>query len=101
HIKALKHYLKDFPYLPYIPIVVFSRKATLKVRTTSDVTYSYKLLRLIKKYKEVVLSEQDKNEIFDRINAVNSKATYNRNQHITSIKQKVREKKASIRENKS
>ncbi len=99
HIRALKHYLTDFPYLPYIPIVVFSRKATLKVRTISEVTYSYSLLSVIKKYKEVVLNEQEKNEIYDRIHAVNSKATYKRRQHITSIKQRVTEKKDSIRQN--
>jgi len=99
HIKALKHYLRDFPCIPYIPIVVFSRKATLKVRTISEVTYSYNLLSVIKKYKEVVLNEQEKNEIYDQIHAVNSKATYNRRQHVALIKQRVTEKKDSIRQN--
>lgn len=96
HIKALKHFLRDFPNIQYIPIVVFSRKATLKVRTTSQVTYSFKLPEVIKKYREIILDEYEKNEIFDRISAVNSSATYDRNRHIKSIKLRVKEKKKSI-----
>lgn len=96
HINALKHFLQDFPNIRYFPIVVFSWRATLKVWTTSQVTYSFKLLGIIKKYEEIILGEYEKNEIFDRISAVNSSATYNRNQHIKLIKQKIKEKNKSI-----
>ncbi len=96
HIKVLKHYLQEFPNIQYIPIVVFSKKATLKVRTTSEVTYSHRLISVIKRYKEIVLDEYEKNEIYNQISAVNSSATYNRSQHIKAIKKRIKEKKKFI-----
>lgn len=97
HINALKRFLRDYPNIRYIPIVVFSRKATLKVRTTSEVTYSYKLLGVIKEYREIVLDEFEKNEIYNRISAVNSSTTFSQKQHIRSIKGKIKERNESIK----
>ncbi len=100
HIHALKHLLKDYPNLKYIPIVVFCSKATLKVNTVSAVTYSYDLLKLIKGYDEIALTQQEKKKIADRINAANVRAKYNRKQHIKMIRQKVTERAESISRNK-
>lgn len=64
HIKALKFHLSGYPYTKYIPIVVFTNRATLKVKTNSDVIYTYRLLRTMKQYDQVVLSDTTKDDIY-------------------------------------
>lgn len=74
HTLALKHHLKNFPKVKYIPIIVFSARAELKVKTTADVVYSMNLLKTIRKYTEVNLTKQDKDAIIEKINLVHIKS---------------------------
>ncbi|WP_257670485.1 NERD domain-containing protein [Parapedobacter tibetensis] len=96
HVFALKHHLRAFPNVKYIPIIVFSDDATLKITVYSNVTYSSQLLKVIKTYTEVILTEKEKDAIFDRLNAVNMKATYSQRKHIKAIRQKLKAREKSI-----
>ncbi|MEB1808321.1 MAG: NERD domain-containing protein [Bacillaceae bacterium] len=87
HIKALENALINFGQLTFIPIVVFSVNATLKVNVTSDVVYSVNLLKTINKYKEETLSNQQKQQIVNQLNAINNhKDKALKKQHVQSIK---------------
>lgn len=99
HIMALKHHLTAFPGIRYIPIVVFSNSATIKVKSTSAVINTSKLLRVIRQYAEEVLTEYEKNAIFEKINVVNISASYSRKQHIRSIKSRKQELHRKIQQN--
>ena len=85
HVQALKNTLVDYPSIPYIPIVVFSINADLKVKTSSHVVYSVNLLKTIKRYKEEVITDSQKEEIHSIMlsSNVNDKAT--RKEHVKAI----------------
>lgn len=99
HIMALKHHLTAFPGIRYIPIVVFSNSATIKVKSTSAVINTSRLLRVIRQYTEEVLTEYEKNAIFEKINVVNISTSYSRKQHIRSIKRRKQELDRKIQQN--
>lgn len=63
HIYALKHILKNYPFLRYYSIVAFTKRATLKTKTYTDVVYTHKLVKTIKKYDSAYINERTKNEI--------------------------------------
>jgi len=86
HVKALKVVLAEYPDLLYIPIVVFSINAELKTKTTSHVIYSARLLHTIRGYDQQVISESDKDCIFQRISSLNIKDRTARTKHVTDIK---------------
>lgn len=100
HVFALKHHLRAFPNVKYIPIVVFSDDATLKISTYSDVTYSSTLLETIKEYTEVNLTEKEKDVIIAQLNAVDKKASYSRRRHIKAIRQKLKAREMSLSQNR-
>lgn len=100
HIRALKSCLREYPNLEYISIIVFPSKADIKVNTNIDVVYSHRLIKTIKKYTDVNLMETDKEAIFQRINASNLIRTYDKRDHVKSIKQRIQRREDSIKENK-
>lgn len=63
HIYALKHVLKNYPFLRYFSIITFTKRATLKTKTYTDVVYTHKLVKTIKKYDSAYINERTKNEI--------------------------------------
>src|SRR5690606_13886590 len=100
HVLALKHHLRTLPNIAYIPIVVFSDKATLKTAIYSEVTYSSTLLETIKAYTDVNLTQKEKDAIIARLNAVNMKANYSRRKHIKAIRQKLKAHEDAISQNR-
>jgi hypothetical protein len=100
HIVALKNCLRRFPNINYIPVVVFSNSATIKVETDLLVIYSSELTKVIKEYSEAKLTTEDKEAIFERINSLNVSRTYKRSAHIKSINQRIDERDKSIEQNK-
>ncbi|KMQ60967.1 hypothetical protein ACM40_14750 [Chryseobacterium sp. BLS98] len=67
HIYALKHILKNYPFLRYYSIIAFTKRATLKTKTYTDVVYTHKLVKTIKKYDSAYINERTKNEIIATI----------------------------------
>ncbi|MGG7036622.1 MAG: NERD domain-containing protein [Flavobacterium sp.] len=100
HIKALKNCLREYPNIEYKSIIVFPSKTEIKVNTITDVIYSHQLLETIRKHSAVNLTETDKENILQKINASNLAKVYDRRQHIKSIKQSIRKREHSIDENK-
>lgn len=100
HIKALKNCLNEYPFIEYKSIIVFTSKAEIKVNTKTDVVNSLRLLATIKKHSAVILTETEKENIFKKINTLNLIDTYDKKQHIKSIKKRVQKLENSIRENK-
>ncbi|MBB6369425.1 NERD domain-containing protein [Chryseobacterium shigense] len=80
HIYALKHVLKNYKYLRYYSIITFTKRATLKTKTYTDVVYVNKLVKTIKRYDSFYLNEQTRNEVVATI--LNAK-TNNRNKDTT------------------
>jgi predicted RNA-binding Zn-ribbon protein involved in translation (DUF1610 family) len=100
HISTLKKCLAAYPTIPYHSIIVFSSRATIKVTTTTDVVYTSQLLRTIKQYTEHNLTEQEKENIFEAIKAMNSIATYDKRKHVKSIQQRIEKRENAIRDHK-
>lgn len=100
HISTLKKSLAAYPTIPYHSIIVFSSRATIKVTTTTDVVYTTQLLRTIKQYTDCNLTEQDKENIFEAIKAMNSIATYDKREHVKSIQQRIEKRENAIRDHK-
>ena len=90
HIRALKNCICEFPNIEYKSIIAFSTNADIKVNTTTDVVYSHKLIPTIKKYSKINLTQKEKEEIFQKINEQNLYKTYDKKQHIKSIKKKLK-----------
>lgn len=67
HILALKEVLKEYPDVPFISIIAFTIKATLKVKTESHVVYTTQVVKTIKKYTEKVISKDDVQKIYELI----------------------------------
>jgi predicted RNA-binding Zn-ribbon protein involved in translation (DUF1610 family) len=100
HINALKNCLDQYPNIKYIPIVVFSSKSNIKVKTTNHVLNSNQLIAAIKKYDKINLTEADKEKIFEKIIESNLVDKYDKNEHVESIKQQIHNREKHIRENK-
>jgi hypothetical protein len=58
HVLALSKQL-GFSLNKFIPIIVFSNGAELKVNTTHNVIYTTQINRVIKEYSEIKFSETD------------------------------------------
>jgi predicted RNA-binding Zn-ribbon protein involved in translation (DUF1610 family) len=100
HIRALKNYLREYPEVEYKSIIVFPRSTEIKVNTSAEVIYSHRLLKTILSYTDMKLTEADKEDIFQKIITSNLIKTYDRSQHIKSIKQRVMKRASAIAANK-
>lgn len=100
HIKALKECLIDYPHIKYYSIIVFSKNADIKVNTSQDVINSSQLLRTIKKYSDINLTETEKEKITKKIKSSNLIDSYDKRQHIKSIKKRINHREKSIAANK-
>lgn len=100
HIRALKSCLKEFPDLEYKSIIVFSTKAEIKIDTKIDVINVFGLIKTIKNCSTVNLSESDKDNIFQKINAANLIDSLSRREHVNSIKRRMNHREKTIQEKK-
>lgn len=100
HIKALKSCLKEYPNLEYKSIIVFSTKAEIKATTRIDVINSHRLIKTIKNYSHLNLSETDKEAIFQKINTSNLIGSYSKREHVKSIKRRIATREKTIQQNK-
>lgn len=100
HIKVLKTYLSKYPSINYIPIVVFLSKSDIKVKTTHDIINSRQLIHTIKKYNEINIEKREKEDIYKIINEANLVDTYDKTEHIKSIKKLIQKRKSDIQDNK-
>ena len=71
HIKALKHLLRDFENIPFISIIAFADKCTLKTNIKSGVIYFSEINKTILGYKKEVLSASKIAEAYQIIQKAN------------------------------
>ncbi|MBC2724269.1 NERD domain-containing protein [Desulfosporosinus sp.] len=88
HIQALKQNLQEYQELNYVPIIVFSIDADLKVKTNTKVIYSVELLKTIKGFTAETITDQQKEEIYSKLLALNVSDKEARTQHVEGIHKK-------------
>jgi hypothetical protein len=96
HVQALKEVLSDYTGIHYIPIVVFTTKADLKVTSSSEVIYSINLLKTIRKHTVEQISDGDRDGIFLQLKSLNVDNKENRKNHIKRIENGITEKKDKV-----
>lgn len=100
HIRALQYHLRAYPHIRYVSLVVFSSKASLRVKAKTPVIYMGQLNRTIKKYRDVNLTEQTKEDIHQTLLKLNAAKTFNQKEHVKSIQKRVQKRQESIRKGK-
>lgn len=98
HVQALKENLSEFGGIKFIPIVVFSTQTELKVEVKSEVIYTVKLLRTIKKYKEETINDESKEAIYNKIVSSNINSRDTRKEHVANIKQEKYKEQRKVNE---
>ncbi len=96
HVNVLKYYLKKYPDLKYIPIVVFSSDSEFKTEVPSNVIYYYELVGMIKSYIIKNITESELNEIYDILIQINGKHNHVNGNHLTNIKHALKDKETKI-----
>ena len=67
HIYSLKYFLKQYKYVNYISIIVFTEKSTLKTKTYTDVIHTNDLISTIRRYNQKKINDEIKNKITEEI----------------------------------
>ena len=75
HVYALQYLFKGIQDLPFHSIIVFTDKAELKTKTTTEVIYPKELVSLIKKFKSGKIDDSVVKELVYRISN-NGKSNY-------------------------
>ncbi|MBO7286927.1 MAG: topoisomerase DNA-binding C4 zinc finger domain-containing protein, partial [Bacteroidales bacterium] len=95
HVKALQILLK-ISRDKFMPIVAFLPQATLKCTTNEVVINSNKLLRTIRKYKNVILTDSEVDRIVMELSSLPRVDKKMRTKHVSDIKKDVEAKKKKI-----
>ncbi len=89
HLMALKAILKDYPEIPFVPIVAFTGDVILNVQAPNSIVIHCRDLNyVIEQYTKSILSEKVKNLIYYKLMLVNSNDKKLRKDHIASIRRK-------------
>ncbi len=97
HIQALKQNLDGVDSKVFISIVTFTTKTDLKVKTSSEVVYTMNLKKTIEKYKTKVLSNEDKDIIYNKLLNLNIDTKENRKIHVNNIREDIRNNDGKIK----
>lgn len=96
HIKALKEVLEEFGELPFISIIAFSPRATLKnIHVESDhtyVNYQMHVSEIIKSYRTPIISQYKARKIFEKLEPLNIKGLEAKINHAESIQNELKKK---------
>ncbi len=97
HSYAIKSYLKEWKYLPIVPIVVFCGDAVLaNVESNIHVVYDYNLLDLIRSYTTSYLSDSELQDVVVRLDVENVREVIDDKAHVRNLKAAVNEKNNKI-----
>ena len=86
HVKTIARMIGDERNVPIYNIVAFSRRATIKVDRSLPVMYWWNVVPYIKRHKEVHLTDDQANEIYNTLLSANVTDRAARKQHVTSVK---------------
>lgn len=96
HIKALKNVLKDYPPLPYVSIVAFSRNARIGMSSSTPVIYWDQILSVISQFGNRVLTEGQVSDVANSLLRSNKDSKESRKAHVSSVKTQVAMRKEMI-----
>ncbi len=99
HVQVFKDLLKEYPNMLYFPIVVFTRRSNLKVKTNTDVAYNVELEDTIKKYQTEIISDDIRDKIYKYLNTLNITDRKFRKEHIRRVQENKNERKNKISDN--
>lgn len=96
HIQALKEVLEEFGELPFISIIAFSPRATLKnINIESPhtfVNYQMHVSGIIKSYQKPVMSQYQARKIYEKLESLNIKGLDAKINHAQSIEKELQQK---------
>jgi ribosomal protein S27AE len=98
HVKALETLL-GLDEDRFIPIVAFSWNSDIKVKTKKPVVYISQLRRVILSYQQEKIYINDIKHIAERIICANVDSKDNRKEHVSSIRNKVKENDVKVSNN--
>lgn len=85
HVKAIEAAITSFKNIPIISIVAFSAKSTLKVKTTSHVTYFHRVNHIIRGYSDRVINDDELSSIVSLLQRVDINSAAVKKEHIASV----------------
>ena len=97
HISALSRKL-GLSVNKFIPIIVFSNRADLRINTAYNVIYISQINRLIKEYTDIKFQENDIQKLYDKISQLNIVSPETRKQHISEVRNIVATKEQMIQQ---
>ena len=100
HIKALKDLIPEFRYKNIKSIILFTKRAKLKVNCETSVTYFNKVNKIIKKYRNEKFTKEEVERIYNKINELNINSFKERKTHVKNVKRNIKQAKRSIRKNR-
>lgn len=95
HVKVLEQLL-ELKEDDFIPIVVFSVDADIKIKSSKHVVYTVNLNKVIRKYKEVKFSSDEVMMFVDKITNSNICSHETRKEHVNNIRNEISEKQNKI-----
>ena len=97
HAYAIRNYLKEWKYLPVVPVVVFCGEAVLSnVESSIPVIYDNNLLDLIRSYTTTYLSDADLQNVVTRLDVNNMREVVNDITHVQNLRAAVREENNKV-----
>jgi len=87
HTYTIKNYLKDWKYLPVVPVVVFCGSAVLaNVQSSISVIYDSNLLDLIRSYNTIYLTDQEVHDVATRLDVSNYRDVIDDRTHVLNLR---------------
>ncbi len=96
HVKAIAELFLEYGNLPIVPIVSFSGRADIKVKTTQEVVNASKLLKTIEKFNEIRLSIEQVNQIVTTLKANHVEGNKASKKHVLAKREVAATKQAKI-----
>ena len=97
HISALSRQL-GLSFNKFIPIIVFSNRADLKINTVHNVIYTTQINRVIKAYSDIKFSEDDIQKLCNKISLLNIVSPKVRKQHVLEVQNTIATKQHLIQQ---
>jgi hypothetical protein len=103
HIKALKEVLEEYGELPFISIIAFSPRATLKnINVESDhtfVNYQMNVSKIIKRYQEPIMSGYQARKIYEKLESIKIKGLDAKLNHTETIQKGLKQQHTLVSKN--
>lgn len=97
HAMQIKNMMKNYPYVPVTPVVVFAGSAVLKgVSSKLTVIYDYELLNFINLRRNIYLTDSDVLEVLQLFQRRNIRALVDDRTHVKNLKQAAKQTRATI-----